>query len=66
MLDHIRKVEKTTIILTTHYMEETTDADTVVIIDKRRYFGSGSPTYLKDKYAYDVLKLYYKPIRKKS
>lgn len=66
VLDHIRKVEKTTIILTTHYMEETTDADTVVIIDKGDILEVGSPSYLKDKYAYDVLKLYYKTDKKEE
>ncbi len=59
-LNEIRLKDKTTIILTTHYMEETKNADSVVIINKGRVMEQGTPAYLKDKYAYDSLRLYYK------
>ena len=36
-----------TIFLTTHYMEETRDADNVVILDKGKIIASGSPAELK-------------------
>lgn len=52
--EHIRrlKVEKNlTIFLTTHYMEETSDADNVVILDKGRIIAKGTPSTLKTDYA---------------
>ena len=47
-------------------MEETKHVDTVVIIDKGRILENGTPSYLKDKYAFDSLKLYYKENMKKN
>lgn len=46
-----------TVFLTTHYMEETEDADKVVIIDNGKIVASGSPNELKHQYAKSVLKL---------
>ncbi|HHU27787.1 TPA: ABC transporter ATP-binding protein [bacterium] len=66
ILNDIKEKENTTIILTTHYMEETKHVDTVVIIDKGRILENGTPSYLKDKYAFDSLKLYYKENMKKE
>ena len=51
--DHIRKLreEQTmTIFLTTHYMEETADADQVVILDKGHVIANGTPSDLKSRY----------------
>ena len=51
--DHIRKLreeQNLTIFLTTHYMEETAEADRVVILDKGHVIASGSPSELKSRY----------------
>ena len=50
-IDYLRKEHKMTIFLTTHYMEETRDADHVVILDKGKIISCGTPTELKTKYA---------------
>ena len=52
--EHIRRLKNEknlTIFLTTHYMEETADADNVVILDKGRIIANGTPTKLKTDYA---------------
>ncbi len=46
-----------TVFLTTHYMEEAAEADYVVVIDNGEVSAKGTPSYLKDKYAGDFLKL---------
>ena len=51
--DHIRRLREEkdlTIFLTTHYMEETADADRVVILDKGQVIASGSPSELKSRH----------------
>lgn len=50
-IEYLRKEKKLTIFLTTHYMEETRDADNVVILDKGNIIATGTPTELKTKYA---------------
>ncbi len=50
-IDYLRKEYKMTIFLTTHYMEETRDADHVVILDKGQIISSGTPAELKTKFA---------------
>ena len=50
-IEYLRKEYKMTIFLTTHYMEETRDADHVVILDKGRIISCGTPAELKTKYA---------------
>lgn len=49
-IEHLRKDKGMTIFLTTHYMEETRDADRVVILDKGKIISQGSPAELKTKY----------------
>ncbi|MCR5502410.1 MAG: ABC transporter ATP-binding protein [Lachnospiraceae bacterium] len=52
--DHIRKLKKEknlTIFLTTHYMEETADADEVKILDHGKIIASGTPAELKSRFA---------------
>ncbi len=52
--DHIRKLREEqdlTIFLTTHYMEETADADQVVILDRGKVIASGPPSALKGRHA---------------
>lgn len=54
-LNRLRKDLKLTIFLTTHYMEETTDADRLVIIDKGKIIANSTPKELKNIYTYPKL-----------
>ncbi|MCR4849849.1 MAG: ABC transporter ATP-binding protein [Lachnospiraceae bacterium] len=52
--DYIRKLKdekKLTIFLTTHYMEETADADEVKILEHGNIIASGTPAELKSRFA---------------
>lgn len=49
-INFLRKKKGMTIFLTTHYMEETRDADYVVILDKGQIVASDTPAGLKTKY----------------
>lgn len=49
-INNLRKKENLTIFLTTHYMEETAEADNVVIMDKGRIIAEGTPAELKSRY----------------
>lgn len=53
----LQKQTGMTIFLTTHYMEEATEADYVIVIDNGKIAAQGTPTYLKQTYASDMLKL---------
>lgn len=59
-INHLRHEEKLTIFLTTHYMEETKDADRVVILDRGRIIAEGTPAGLKSRYAKSKLIWYTK------
>ena len=50
-INYLRKDKGITIFLTTHYMEETKDADHVVILDKGKIIADGTPIALKNKFA---------------
>lgn len=54
----LRKNEKMTVFLTTHYMEEAADADYVVIIDNGQIIAKGTPLELKNTYTGDFITLY--------
>lgn len=54
----LRKENKLTVFLTTHYMEEAADADFVVIIDSGRIAAEGTPLMLKNTYTGDFITLY--------
>ncbi len=49
-INHLRKHDNLTIFLTTHYMEETAEAENVVIMDKGNIIAEGSPAELKSRY----------------
>lgn len=49
-INHLRKKDNLTIFLTTHYMEETAEADNVVIMDKGSIIAEGTPAELKSRY----------------
>ena len=50
-IDYLRREKGMTIFLTTHYMEETRDADHVVILDKGLVIAKGTPAELKSSFA---------------
>ncbi len=58
LLSNLRQAKDLTIILTTHYMEESDEADTIVIIDNGKIVANDTPNNLKNKYANDLLKIY--------
>ena len=60
VIDRLRKEQGLTVFLTTHYMEEASDSDYVVILDTAKIVAEGSPHYLKNKYAKDYIKFYNK------
>lgn len=57
ILQDLQKEKHITIFLTTHYMEETNNADFIVILDKGKVVASGTPTELKQKFAKDIFKV---------
>ncbi len=57
-INYLRREYGMTIFLTTHYMEETRDADHVVILDKGRIVTNGTPAELKTRYAHSRLVWY--------
>ena len=58
VVSELRKSEKMTVFLTTHYMEEAAEADNVVIIDAGKIVAQGTPLELKNQYATDFITLY--------
>lgn len=59
VIENLRKKEKITVFLTTHYMEETADADYVVILEKGKISAEGTPLELKNKYTGDFVTVYH-------
>lgn len=57
IINEIRLKSNMTVFLTTHYMEETADADEVVIIHNGMKIAEGTPFYLKEKYSSDKIKI---------
>lgn len=57
-IDYLRHNKGMTIFLTTHYMEETAEADHVVILDKGEIIADGTVTSLKNKYTSSKLVWY--------
>ncbi len=55
VINDLRKKTNLTVFLTTHYMEETDEADNVVIIDHGNIVASGTPNSLKNKYSSNKL-----------
>ena len=58
VIDKLRKKDKITVFLTTHYMEEASDADYVVILDSGKVSAEGTPLELKNRYTGDFITLY--------
>ena len=57
-VSELRQNENMTVFLTTHYMEEATDADYVVILDSGKIVAEGTPLALKNDYTGDFITLY--------
>ncbi|TJX67956.1 ABC transporter ATP-binding protein [Soehngenia saccharolytica] len=60
----IQEKANTTVFMTTHYMEEASNADYIVIIDDGKIVASGTPQDLKSKYTSDKLIMWAKDISK--
>lgn len=58
VIEKLQKEEGLTVLLTTHYMEEATKANSVLIIDKGQSIAWATPHELKKKYAQDTIYLY--------
>lgn len=58
VIENLRKSKNMTVFLTTHYMEETSDADYVVILDGGKIAAEGTPLDLKNKYTGDFVTVY--------
>lgn len=58
VVNEFRKELGMTVFLTTHYMEETTDADYVVILDAGKIVARGTPIELKNAYTGDFVTFY--------
>ncbi|WP_284753224.1 ATP-binding cassette domain-containing protein [Arthrobacter sp. efr-133-R2A-120] len=54
-INTLREEQGLTVFLTTHYMQETENADEVVIIDKGRRVAAGTPAELRSQYSRSVL-----------
>lgn len=66
VINELREKENLTVFLTTHYMEEASEADYVVILDNGKIAASGSVNELKNKYAKDFIKVYFSKENKKE
>jgi multidrug/hemolysin transport system ATP-binding protein len=58
VIDALRKEEHLTVLLTTHYMEETADSDYCIIIDSGKMVAEGTPLALKNTYTGDFVTIY--------
>lgn len=58
VIGELRKKEKMTVFLTTHYMEEAADADYVVILDRGKLIAEGTPLTMKNTYTGDFITIY--------
>ena len=58
VIDGYRRERNMTVFLTTHYMEEASNADYIVILDGGKIAAEGSPLLLKNSYAGDYITLY--------
>lgn len=58
VIGELREKENLTVFLTTHYMEEASDADYVVIIDGGKIAAKGTPLELKNSYTGDYITIY--------
>ena len=58
IIQNLREKDGLTVFLTTHYMEEASEADYVVIIDYGKVVAEGTPYELKNEHVKDTLTIY--------
>ena len=58
VISELRREERLTVLLTTHYMEEAADADYIVMIDAGKIAAEGTPLQLKNRYTCDYITIY--------
>ncbi|MEI3117258.1 MAG: ABC transporter ATP-binding protein [Merdibacter sp.] len=58
VISDLRKNENMTVFLTTHYMEEASEVDYVIILDNGRIAAEGTPLELKNAYTGDYITIY--------
>lgn len=58
VIEKLRREDGVTIFLTTHYMEEASGADYLVVLDSGKVSAEGTPYELKNKYTGDFLTIY--------
>lgn len=58
VIRRLRNERGLTVLLTTHYMEEASEADYVLILDKGQISAEGTPLELKNAYTNDYIALY--------
>lgn len=58
LITELRVKNKLTVLLTTHYMEEASDANYVVILNKGNVVANGTPVKLKNQYTNDYIRIY--------
>ena len=57
LLKDLQQKEKMTVVLTTHYLNETDDADKIYIVDHGQVIAQGSADQIKERYARNVLRI---------
>ncbi len=60
IISRLQKDEKMAVFLTTHYMEEAAGADQIIILDRGNIVTQETPFALKEKFARDKLRLFYR------
>ncbi|UUD36213.1 ABC transporter ATP-binding protein [Mycoplasmopsis citelli] len=60
ILNNLRKQNHLTIILTTHYMEEASNCDNIIVLNKGEIVAQGTVADLKNRYTNATLKIYSK------
>lgn len=58
LLNQLQERDKMTIVLTTHYLDEADSADMVYIVDHGQVIAQGTASFIKGKYAQNILKLH--------
>lgn len=58
VVNDLREREGLTVFLTTHYMEEASEADRIIILDNGKIAAKGTPHELKNTYTRDYITLY--------
>lgn len=59
VITKLRRIQNMTVFLTTHYMEEASDADYIVIMNQGKIVAEGSAISLKNQYSRNYILLYH-------